>query len=422
MTMIETKSQDITKRQVWEAYKKVKANKGSAGVDGKDIGETRKWIGANHEEFVGSLLKGTYKVEPIRIVEIPKPDGGKRMLGIPTVKDRIIQQAIHQKLSPLFDRHFSDSSYGFRPGRNAQMAVKQASAYVQEGREWVVDIDLAKYFDTIPHDRLMQRLNKGIGDKEMLRLIHQYLQAGMFRGGLVSQRIEGTPQGSPLSPLLSNIVLDELDKELEKRGHRFCRYADDCNIYVKSKRAGERVMESIIKFLEGKLKLRVNGEKSGVRHCSKVKFLGYTIGKGGKIRVSDKSIKRLKKKVVEISKRNRGVKFTQIINELNEMLQGWGVYYSIANSYLSVIKQIDGWIRRRLRSYRLKQAGRTYSVYKLLKSLGIPESNSWNAAYWRNEGWWKMTLYPWIAKAMGIKWFQNQGLKSLYVIMNRYHN
>lgn len=301
------------------------------------------------------------------------------------------------------------------------MAVRQASEYVESGLAWVVDIDLEKYFDTIPHDRLMQRLSKGIGDKDLLRLIHRYLKAGMMKDGLISQRIEGSPQGGPLSPLLSNIVLDELDKELEKRSHKFCRYADDCNIFVGSKKAGERVMASIIEYIEKRLKLRVNREKSGVRHCSEVKFLGYTIESNGKIRVADKSVERLKKKIIMITKRNRGVSFKQLIGELNLVIQGWGVYYSLAETYLSTFRDIDGWIRRRLRCYCLKQCGRIYSVFKFLRRLKIPENQCWSAAYYIRS-WWPMTLYRPVSSAMGLVWFAEHGLKSLQAVMSRYNN
>lgn len=403
-----------------KAVRQVKKNKGSSGVDGVEIEEMISWLVGHKEELVISVLEGAYQVAGVKMVEIQKPEGGKRILGIPTVLDRTIQQAIHQQMNPLYDRHFSESSYGFRPNRNAQMAVKQASEYVKTGMVWVVDIDLEKYFDTIPHDRLMQRLSKGIGDKRLLRLIHQYLKAGMMKGGLESQRIKGSPQGGPLSPLLSNIVLDELDKELEKRGHKFCRYADDCNVYVKSRKAGERLMNSLIDFIEGKLKLKVNREKSGVRHCSEVKFLGFTILSDGRIRVSDNSIKRLKQKIILITKRNRGYKFSAIIAELNQMIQGWSVYYGTANAYLSMIRDIDGWMRRRLRSYRLKQCGRVYTVVKFLKSLGIPERKCWNAAYYHQ--WWSMTIYPEVCQSMGIKWFEDQGLRSLLMTMKRYNN
>ena len=403
-----------------KAFTQVKQNKGASGVDGMEIEEMGIWLQKNMVRLTDQVLEGSYEVKPVRKVEIPKEEGGVRMLGIPTVLDRTIQQAIHQQMSPLYDQHFSESSYGFRPNRNAHMAVRQSSEYISQGLEWVVDIDLEKYFDTIPHDRLMQRLSKGISDKGLLRLIHKYLKAGIMSGGLVSQRISGSPQGGPLSPLLSNIVLDELDKELEKRGHKFCRYADDCNIYVGSRKAGERVMAWIIEFIEGKLKLKVNREKSGVRHCSEVKFLGYTIGRDGKIRVADKSIKRLKKKIIKITKRNRGVKFSSIIDELNLVIQGWGVYYSLAETYLSDIREIDGKIRRRLRCYNLKQCGRVYTAVKYLRSMGVQERKCWNAACYYS--WWAMTTYPAVSKAMGLKWFQEQDLLSLQVIMSRYNN
>jgi RNA-directed DNA polymerase len=258
------------------AYRQVESNHGSSGGDKMEVEELREWLGGHLRELQASLLKETYEAGAVRKIEIPKPEGGTRILGIPTVKDRLIQQAIHQELNRYYDPYFSQYSYGFRPGRSARQAILQASSYIAEGREWVVDIDLEKFFDKINHDRLMQRLGKGIGDKRLLRLINQYLKAGMMAGGVTEQRLWGTPQGSPLSPLLSNIVLDELDRELEKRGLCFCRYADDCNIFVRSRKAGERVLASITDFIERKLKLKVNRAKSGVRHCSNVKFLGYT--------------------------------------------------------------------------------------------------------------------------------------------------
>ncbi len=336
--------------------------------------------------------------------------------GLPTVKDRLIQQAIHQELSRYYEPIFSESSYGFRPGKSAHQAITQASKYIQEGKEWVVDIDLEKFFDKINHDRLMQRLSKGIGDKRLLRLIKAYLKAGMMDDGLMEQRIAGTPQGGPLSPLLSNIVLDELDKELEERGHSFCRYADDCNIYVRSKKAGERVMASIVDFIEKKLKLKVNHEKSGVRHCSDVKFLGYTLLPEGGIRVADKSIDRLKDKVREITRRNRGVKFEMVIKELNDAFRGWTNYYRLANVWLSNFRDLDGWIRRKLRCYRLKQCGRRYTIFKLLRSLDIPERKSWNAVMY-SQGWWQLSKKTAVSQAMNLNWFALQGLQSLYLRM-----
>lgn len=399
-----------------KAHKQVERNGGSSGVDGMGIKEFGDWLKDHLNELRTSVLNGTYQVNLVRKVEIPKPAGGTRMLGIPTVKDRYVQQAIYQKLNRYYDPQFSQHSYGFRPNRSAHQAILQAAQYVKEGREWVVDIDLEKFFDKINHDRLMQRLSKGIGDKRLLRLINAYLKAGMMEGGLVEQRVAGTPQGGPLSPLLSNIVLDELDKELEDRGHKFCRYADDCNIYVNSKKAGERVLESVIKFIERKLKLKVNRAKSGVRHCSEVKFLGYTILSGGDIRVADKSIARLKEKVREITKRNRGVSFETVLEELNRVIVGWSNYFRLANKWLANIRDLDGWIRRKLRCYKLKQCGRKFTIYKLLRSLGIPEGTSWNAVLY-SQGWWNMSRKQAVQKAMGPQWFSRQGLKSLHARM-----
>lgn len=396
------------------AYKKVKRNNGTGGVDQMEVETLGQWLKDNLSGLCDSLLNETYQVSAVRKVEFEKPEGGTRMLGIPTVKDRLVQQAIYQTLNRYYDPHFSGHSYGFRPGRDAHQAVLQARQYIKEDREWVVDIDLEKFFDKINHDRLMQRLSKGIGDKRLLRLINAYLKAGIMEGGLVEQRITGTPQGGPLSPLLSNIVLDELDKELERRGHTFCRYADDCNIYVKSKKAGERVMESIVGFIERKLKLKVNRIKSGVRHCSEVKFLGYTLLPGGGIRIADKSVKRLKDKVREITRRNRGVSFEQVIRELNLVIVGWSNYFSLADRWLATIRDLDGWLRRKLRCYKLKQCGRKYTIYKFLRSIGIPKGKSWNVVMY-SQGWWNMSNKLAVSQSLNLKWFALQGLHSLYL-------
>lgn len=401
------------------AYQQVKRNGGSSGVDRMSVSELREWLSENMEGFRQSILKEQYQVDPVRQKDISKPDGGIRMLGIPTVRDRMLQQAISQELMIYYDPGFSESSFGFRPGKSAHQAIEQSARYIRSGREWVVDIDLEKFFDKINHDRLMQRLGKGIGDKRLLRLINSYLKAGLMSEGMVEQRTSGTPQGGPLSPLLSNIVLDELDKELEKRGHAFCRYADDCNIYVKSKKAGERVMASLINFIEQKLKLKVNRKKSGVRHCSEVKFLGYTLLTGGHIRVADKSITRLKDKVREITKRNRGVCFTQVIKELNQIIIGWTNYFSLANKWLSTLRDIDGWIRRKLRCYRLKQCGRKHTIFKFLRSFDIPINTSWNVVMY-SQGWWTMSIKQPVGKAMGNLWFAQNGLYSLFLRMNRF--
>jgi RNA-directed DNA polymerase len=399
-----------------KAYKHVASNDGSSGVDGMEIEELRQWLGKHIDSLREWILTEKYRVSEVRKVEIPKPNGGVRILGIPTVKDRFIQQAIHLELNRYYEPIFSESSYGFRPGRSAHQAIEQASKYIQEGKEWVVDIDLEKFFDKINHDRLMQRLSKGIGDKRLLRLIRAYLKAGMMDDGLAEQRIAGTPQGGPLSPLLSNIVLDELDKELEDRGHSFCRFADDCNIYVKSQKAGERVMTSITDYIEKKLKLKVNHEKSAVRHCSDVKFLGYTLLPDGGIRVADKSIDRLKDRIREITRRNRGVRFKQIIKELNVTITGWTNYYRLANAWLTKFRDIDGWIRRKLRCYRLKQCGRRYTIFKMLSSFDIPVQKSWNVVMY-SQGWWHMSKKVAVSHAMNPTWFARQGLLSLFLIM-----
>jgi RNA-directed DNA polymerase len=398
------------------AYKQVSDNGGSSGVDDMETEALRPWLGKHINTLRELILTEKYEVSALRKVEIPKPNGGTRVLGIPTVKDRLIQQAIHQELVRYYEPIFSESSYGFRPGRSAHQAIEQASKYIQEGKEWVVDIDLEKFFDKINHDRLMQRLSKGIGDKRLLRLIKAYLQAGMMEEGLTEQRIAGTPQGGPLSPLLSNIVLDEMDKELERRGHDFCRYADDCNIYVRSRKAGERVMASIADFIEKKLKLRVNYEKSGVRHCSNVKFLGYTLLPEGGIRVADKSIDRLKDRIREITRRNRGIKFEMVIKELNLTIVGWTNYFRLANTWLTTFRELDGWIRRKLRCYRLKQCGRRYTIFKMLRSFCIPEQKSWNVVMY-SQGWWQMSKKTAVGNAMNLNWFAQQGLQSLYMRM-----
>lgn len=400
-----------------KAYRKVNANKGIGGIDGMDTGELRTWLGNHFQLLQGQILSGTYQVAPVRKAEIPKPNGGVRMLGIPTVKDRLVQQAIYQELSHYYEPYFSEHSYGFRPGRNAGQAILQASEYIAEGKGWVVDIDLEKFFDKVNHDRLMQRLGKGIGDKRLLRLINSYLKSGIMIDGIVEQRVQGTPQGSPLSPLLSNIILDELDMELEKRGLSFCRYADDCNIFVSSKKAGERVLKSITQYIEKKLKLKVNREKSGVRRCSEVEFLGYTILQDGKIRVADASVKRLKMKIREITKRNRGARLDQIIKELNSVIIGWTNYFNLANSWLTTFRDLDSWIRRRLRCYRLKQCGRKYTIYKFLRSLDIPEGTSWNVVMY-SQGWWGMTSKVAVNKSMNLEWFARKGLQSLMTRMS----
>jgi group II intron reverse transcriptase/maturase len=400
-----------SKDNLRRAYKQVKRNDGSSGIDGITIKEFKEWYPSHETELIESLMQGTYRPEAVRGVEIDKPGGGKRLLGIPTVKDRFIQQAIHQVMNDIYDDGFSDSSYGFREGRNAHQALRKASEYVQDGNTIVIDIDLEKFFDKVNHDRLMYQLSQRIGDKTLLRLIRQYLQSGIMLGGLISQRVEGTPQGSPLSPLLSNIVLDELDRELKKRGHKFCRYADDCNIYVRTKIAGERVMESISRFIEEKLKLKVNRSKSKVCPVWETKFLGYRLLSEGILVISPQNLKRFKDKIRQITHRNRGRGLPQIIGELNNLLRGWLNYFRYA-SMKKELERLDGWIRRRIRSIRLKQCKRTYTIVKFLKKSGIDKKQSWLVAL-SGKGWWRLSDTPQLHQAMNVNWFDKQGLFNL---------
>jgi group II intron reverse transcriptase/maturase len=404
-----------------KAYKQVRQNNGSPGVDGQNVKAFGQWYIHNGEEMRSRLLAGKYEPSPVKSVEIPKPDGkGVRLLGIPTVRDRVVQQAIYQVLNPLFDGEFSQSSYGFREGRNAHHALRKSGEYIKGGRGIVVDIDLEKFFDKVNHDRLMHRLSQKIGDKLLLGLIRMYLQSGILSGGLVSQRTEGTPQGSPLSPLLSNIVLDELDKELEKRGHQFCRYADDCNIYVRTVKSGERVMASIGKFIEGRLKLKINRQKSKVVPSGETKFLGYRIVKDGILTISPVNIDRLKDKVRKITTRNRGVSLKLIISDLNHVLRGWLQYFRFTR-WRGVLVELDGWIRRRLRCYKLKQCKKSYTIKLFLGKHGINDTQAWNVAK-SGKGWWRRSKTPPVNRAMNLKWFNDLGLFCLALNYDRLKN
>ena len=393
------------------AYRKVKANKGAAGVDGISIERLPTYIREHKEEFLVELLDGSYQPELVRGVQIPKPDGSKRQLGIPTVLDRVIQQAILQILEPIYEPKFSNSSYGFRPNRSAQMALRQAREYLRDGYKYVVDMDLEKFFDRVNHDILMERLSRNISDKRLLRIIRRYLEAGLLQNGIFEERKLGMPQGGNLSPLLSNIMLDELDKELERRGHKFCRYADDCNIYVKSQEAGERVLKSITEFLGIRLKLKVNETKSAVSHVTKRKFLGYSFRRDSELKVANQSLVKFKNRIRELTSRNRGRKLEHVIKELNQYLNGWISYFRLSAN-ISVFNGLDSWIRRRLRCYRLKQRKRTYSVYKFLVELGVSVQNAWKLAK-SSKGWWRLSLNPNIHTAMSNVWFDRSGLVSL---------
>lgn len=394
-----------------QAYRKVKANKGASGVDGITVDGVLTYVREHKEELIKSLLDGSYKPNLVRGVQIPKPDGSKRQLGIPTVLDRVIQQSILQILEPIFEPMFSDSSYGFRPKRSALMALNNAKEYVQDGYVYVVDMDLEKFFDRVNHDILMSRLARHISDKRLLKIIRRYLEAGLLQNGIKVTRDLGMPQGGNLSPLLSNIMLDELDKELESRGHRFCRYADDCNIYVKSYQAGARVLESMTNFLSTRLKLTVNKTKSAVALAKERKFLGYSFRNDGGLRVAPQSLEKFKKKIRELTKRNRGRKLASIILELNRYLNGWISYFRLSAS-ISVFSKLDSWIRRKLRCYRLKQRKRTYSIYQYMVELGVSVQNAWKLAM-SSKGWWRLSLNPVINQAMSNSWFDKLGLVNL---------
>lgn len=401
------------------AFKQVKRNKGAAGIDGQSIDATSAYLRESNraEQFRQQLLSGAYQPKAVRGVKIPKADGGSRQLGIPTVLDRVVQQAVAQVLNRIFEPIFSDSSYGFRAGRSAHQALEQARGYVAAGRHWVVDIDMEKYFDTVNHDKLMHSLSKQIADKKVLKLIRLFLQAGLLQDGVLINRQRGTPQGGPLSPLLANIVLDDLDKELERRGHSFCRYADDCNIYVCSQEAGERVLKSVSAFLERKLKLTVNTKKSACAKVEERQFLGYRLTSDGRLTIAPKSRATMRKKVRQLTKRNRGISLELVIHKLSQYLRGWQQYFRLARNK-SWLKDIDSWIRRRLRCYRLKQRKRRFSVATWLQSLGIKEHHAWQLAMSR-KGWWNNSRNPIANHAMTNQWFKDKGL---YFLEENYVN
>jgi len=371
------------------AYQRVVENKGAAGVDGIGITEFKDHLKQHWPTIKAKLLAGCYMPQAVRRVDIPKPQGGVRTLGIPTLVDRMIQQALHQVLSPIFEADFSPSSYGFRPGKNAHQAVKAAQQYVAEGRRIVVDMDLEKFFDRVNHDLMMEKLSKKIDDRRVLRLIRRYLEAGMMAEGKVSPRTEGTPQGGPLSPLLSNILLTELDHELERRGHAFCRYADDCNIYVRSTAAGERVMVSITRFLSDTLKLTVNTAKSAVAPPWKRKFLGYSMTwhKVPKLRIAPTSTKRLQDKIRAILQGARGRKLSHTIYELNQVLRGWAAYFKLTETK-RVLEELDGWIRRKLRCILWRQWKRVYTRACNLMKAGLAAGQAWRSACNQRGAWW----------------------------------
>ncbi|AMX82480.1 group II intron reverse transcriptase/maturase [Geobacillus subterraneus] len=406
--------QVLSRENLLRALKQVEKNKGSHGTDGMSVKDLRRHLVEHWDVIRRALEEGTYEPCPVRRVEIPKPNGGVRLLGIPTVTDRFIQQAIAQVLTPIFAPSFSEHSYGFRPGRRGHDAVKKAKQYIQEGYTWVVDIDLEKFFDRVNHDKLMGILAKRIPDKILLKLIRKYLQAGVMINGVVMETQEGTPQGGPLSPLLSNILLDELDKELEKRGHKFVRYADDCNIYVRTKKAGERVMKSITAFIEKKLRLKVNETKSAVDRPWRRKFLGFsfTPNKEPKIRIAKESIRRMKQRIRTMTSRSKPIPMPERIEQLNQYILGWCGYFSLAETP-SVFKELDGWIRRRLRMCQWKEWKLPRTRVRKLQSLGVPKRKAYEWGNTRKK-YWRVAASPILHKALGNSYWESQGLKSLY--------
>jgi len=396
------------------ALKRVISNKGCAGVDGREVSELEPYLTRYWDIIKQDLLKGTYSPKPVLKIEIEKPGGGTRPLGIPTVLDRFIQQALHQVLSPIFEPEFSDNSYGFRPGRSAHQAILKAREYQQEGRRWLVDMDLKQFFEEVNHDVLIAIIRRKINDRRVLRLIRSYLRSGIMYGGVCTARVKGTPQGGPLSPLLSNILLNELDMELTRRGHNFCRYADDCNIYVKSRRSGERVFKSIARFVESKLMLKVNYRKSAVSRPWKRTFLGisFTCNKKTRIRVPEETLKKGRAKLKALFRKGRGRNLGRFIKEdLNPVLIGWINYFRISETK-GFAEDLDSWIRRRLRSIIWRQWKRPWTRLRNLMKQGLPEKRAVMSAFngrgpWWNSGGSHMNL------AFPKRYFANLGLVSV---------
>ena len=395
------------------AWKRVRANRGSAGVDGRSIADTAVYLKEHWPQIRETLLDGSYRPAPVRRVQIPKSGGGVRELGIPTVTDRLIQQALLQVLQPLIDPTFSAHSYGFRPGRHAQDAVLMARRHVQDGYRVVVDVDLEQFFDRVNHDILMERLSRRIDDKAVLRLIRRYLVAGIMDGGVVMERYEGTPQGGPLSPLLANVLLDEVDRELEKRGHRFVRYADDCNVYVRSRRAGERVLAGL-RTLYDRLHLKVNDAKTAVAAATGRKFLGYELWRSAgdriKCAVARKALETFKQRIRQITRRSGGRNLSEIAERLRAYLPGWKAYFQLAQTP-RVFRELDEWLRHRLRAVQLKHWRRGTTMYRELKALGVSEADARKVAA-NSRRWWRNSRMA-LNRAMPIAYFDRLGVPRL---------
>lgn len=380
----------VRRENMHRAWQRVRSNKGSAGVDGLSIDDTGVWLQTHWPRIREALLNGTYVPQPVRRVDIPKPNGGgTRTLGIPTVTDRLIQQAIHQILSPHYDPTFSDASYGYRPGRSAQQAVARARDHIASGKRWMVDMDLAKFFDRVNHDVLMSRLARRISDKKLLLVIRRFLEAGMMSDGMISQRTKGTPQGGPLSPLLSNILLDEMDKELERRGHTFVRYADDCSIFVQSQQAGERVLNSLERFLENRLRLQVNRAKSTVARPWKRSFLGYsvTVHRQPKLKVAPAAVARLRSSLRMLFRQARGLRLDRTCADLKPKLIGWLNYFRLSDVKIT-FEELDMWLRRRLRCVLWRQWKRPKTRRRRLIERGLSEERAWKSSVNGRGPWW----------------------------------
>jgi len=415
--------QIVSRENMTKAYKRVVSNKGSSGIDGMQVDELKSYLQEHWLEIKRVLLSGGYQPQSVRQVEIPKPKGGVRLLGIPTVVDRLIQQAIHQVLEPIFDPTFSEYSYGFRVQRNARQAVKRAKEYVQSGGSWIVNVDLSKFFDEVDHDRLLSKLRIKVKDRRVIHLIDRYLRVGVMRNGIEQRREKGTPQGSPLSPLLSNTVLDELDKELEKRMHQFVRYADDFQIYVGSQQAALRVMKSLERFIENTLKLKVNKKKSTIERPWETNFLGYSFmgKKQVKLKVSKESMKRFKGKIKELFRKGKGRNVRRfILGTLNPVIRGWMIYFS-ATDVKGFTKDLDQWIRRRLRKVIWQQLKRNWTRLQALMRRGLSEQRAVMSAFNQRGPWWNSGASH-MNKAYSNSYFELIGLLSLQHAHKKYYS